>query len=117
MTSVLIVDDDPEIRESLEMVIGLAGYPVTTARHGGEALDHLRDAHEPFVVLLDLMMPVVNGWEVLETVMTERLLPLSRIVVITAARDLRLPDGVRLMPKPITIDGIVGAVREAAQAH
>jgi len=38
-------------------------------------------------------------------------------VVITAARDLRLPDGVRLMPKPITIDGIVGAVREAAQAH
>jgi CheY-like chemotaxis protein len=116
MTNVLIVDDDQDVRESLEMVIGLAGFPVTTARHGREALVHLRDVHEPLVVVLDLMMPVMDGWEVLEHVIAEKLLPLSRIIVITAARDPRLPDGVRLMPKPVTVDGIVGAIRDASYA-
>jgi len=116
MTNVLIVDDDPDVRDSLEMVIALAGFPVQTARHGREAVELLRDSHEPTVVLLDLMMPVMDGYEVLEVVRSERLLPMSRIVVITAARDPRLPDGVRLMPKPVTIDGIVGAVQDASHA-
>lgn len=110
--TVLIVDDDPDVREALELVVGLAGFPVVTARNGLEAVEFLRRKHEgPCTVLLDLMMPMMDGWEVLEIVESERLLPLTRILVLTAFHEPRLPKGVRLLPKPMTVDVIVDAIR------
>jgi two-component system, chemotaxis family, chemotaxis protein CheY len=114
--TVVIVDDDLDVREALEMVVGLAGFPVVACPHGGVALAHLRGASDPCIVILDLMMPVIDGWEVLEVVQAENLLPLSRILVLTASRDPALPDGVRLLPKPMTVDAIIAAIRAAAAA-
>jgi CheY-like chemotaxis protein len=60
---VLIVDDDPDLSEVLRRVLHRCGYAVQVARNGREALEALRQGQGPEVVLLDLMMPDVNGWE------------------------------------------------------
>jgi CheY-like chemotaxis protein len=61
---VLVVDDDPDIRESLETVLGIHGHPVATAADGSEAIELLRrEPAPPCLILLDLMMPGMNGFE------------------------------------------------------
>ena len=61
---VLVVDDDPEIRASLSELLGEEGYQVVAAANGREALDWLRAAPAtPCMILLDLMMPEMTGWE------------------------------------------------------
>lgn len=61
--AVLIVDDDPDIREALRQIIEKCGHSVATAGNGAEALDTLRAGVRPSVILLDLMMPVKDGFE------------------------------------------------------
>jgi CheY-like chemotaxis protein len=83
---VFVVDDDDDIRESLEVLLRLHGYHVATAADGAEALQRLRAlSPRPCLILLDLMMPGMNGFE-LRTAMDEST-ELSRIpvVVITGA--------------------------------
>src|SRR5690349_14013880 len=58
MADVLIVEDDPDIREDLAELLRARGYAVSTASNGREALDALSDGEHPRVILLDLMMPV-----------------------------------------------------------
>jgi CheY-like chemotaxis protein len=65
---VLVVDDDASIRETLHELLADAGYVVNEARDGLQALDHLRKAPEPVIVLLDLMMPRMDGAAVLGAV-------------------------------------------------
>ncbi len=65
MRSVLVVEDDHDVRSTLNDFLSDEGYEVDTAANGKEALEHL-DKHKPGLVLLDLMMPVMNGWEFLE---------------------------------------------------
>jgi CheY-like chemotaxis protein len=61
--TVLVVEDDPELLLSLSEVIESEGYGVSCARHGLEALGRLRGGVHPSVILLDLMMPIMNGWQ------------------------------------------------------
>ncbi|HEV2722091.1 MAG TPA: response regulator, partial [Thermoanaerobaculia bacterium] len=63
--SVLVVDDDPSIRKMIIAALRREGYDFTEAPNGKEALDIMR-AQQPSVVVLDLMMPIVSGWEVLQ---------------------------------------------------
>lgn len=65
MTTVLVVDDDPDIQLLLRLELQAEGYVVVTADNGLEALDRI-PAIEPAVVLLDVMMPELDGWGVLE---------------------------------------------------
>lgn len=58
---ILVVDDDPDILDALAEILEAEGYPVARARNGQEALDRL--APTPRLILLDLMMPVMDGWE------------------------------------------------------
>jgi len=60
---VLVVDDDAAVREFVPTVLSAAGYRVLTAAHGGEALERIA-RQRPDVVLLDLAMPVMDGWQV-----------------------------------------------------
>ncbi len=59
---ILIVDDDPDILDSLALVLESAGYLTDTAMNGAEALKRLGAAPTPGLILLDLMMPVMDGW-------------------------------------------------------
>ncbi|HEV8321474.1 MAG TPA: response regulator [Myxococcota bacterium] len=60
---VFVVEDDADAREMLSQVLALEGYFVVAAANGREALEHLRRGAQPCVILIDLMMPVMNGWE------------------------------------------------------
>ncbi len=111
---VLIVDDDGGIRDSLQDVLGDAGFEVATAENGQRAIEWLRAERRSCVMLLDLMMPVMDGFQVLDVVLGEALLDPGRIVVITADRDPVLPMGVDLLRKPMTVEDVVDAIRRRA---
>ena len=59
---VLVVDDDPDIREQVAEILADEGYDVITAANGREALERLRDGGRPALILMDLLMPVMDGW-------------------------------------------------------
>ena len=78
--SVLIVEDDRNIQELLQMYLEKEGYAVTVASDGGQGLSKYR-AIKPDLVLLDVMMPVMDGWEVCRTIRAESSTP---IIMLTA---------------------------------
>ena len=78
--SVLIVEDDPNIRELLQLYLEKDGYAVTLAADGGQGLAKFR-AIKPNLVLLDVMMPVMDGWEVCKAIRAEGNTP---VIMLTA---------------------------------
>ena len=83
---VLVVDDDDDIRESLEVLLRLHGYHVATAADGAEALARLKgESTRPCVILLDLMMPGMNGFELRSELTAHQDLAEIPVVVITGA--------------------------------
>jgi len=78
--SVLVVEDDPNIRELLQLYLEKEGYAVTLAADGGQGLEKFR-AIQPNLVLLDVMMPVMDGWEVCKAIRAESETP---IIMLTA---------------------------------
>ncbi len=97
--SVLVVDDDQDIRDSLTQVLTDEGFEVTSASNGAEALEAI-DRQLPDVMLLDLMMPVVTGWEVLERIRASRSARRLPIVVLSA---LEAEGCVDYIQKPIRL--------------
>jgi CheY-like chemotaxis protein len=83
---VLVVDDDGDIRDTLAELLESEGYEVAVAAHGEEALAYLRSAPAPRLILLDLMMPVMNGFEFRAEQLRDARLAAIPVVVITAGR-------------------------------
>jgi CheY-like chemotaxis protein len=82
---ILIVDDEPDIRFLISEVLSDEGYTVAQATNGHEALAYLRAATPlPDVIILDLMMPVMNGWDFLQVRQQDPLLAPIPIVVVSA---------------------------------
>lgn len=83
---VLIIDDDSGIRETLRDLLELEGFRVTTAINGLEGLQRLQQL-VPCLILLDLMMPIMNGWEFLQRLKTDHneILAAGRVAVLSAA--------------------------------
>jgi CheY-like chemotaxis protein len=61
--SILVVEDDADIRDALAQILEFEGYQVICAANGQEALEYLKDSEKPGLILLDLMMPVMDGWQ------------------------------------------------------
>jgi CheY-like chemotaxis protein len=112
---VLVVDDDHGIREVLSEVLGDAGYQTVTASDGARALEYLRQASAlPRVVLLDLMMPVMTGWEFrLAQQQDPRLAPIP-VVALSArgsiAHDQYVVTVDAFMQKPVDLDQLLDLV-------
>ncbi|MFO0758944.1 MAG: response regulator [Byssovorax sp.] len=85
--SVLVVDDDYDLRQILRDILEDHGYDVETAENGAAALKILRASPSPPVVLLDLMMPVMDGWQLLEELRRDTVLAEVPVVVVTASRN------------------------------
>ena len=85
--SVLVVEDDPELLRSLSEVLQSEGYPVACARHGLEALGRLRGGVRPSLILLDLMMPIMNGWQFRYEQRQDSDLAKIPVVVVSAKSD------------------------------
>ena len=83
--TVLVVDDEREIRETLGEVLEDAGYAVVIAAHGAEALRLLARIPPPSAILLDLFMPEMNGWRFAEQLKGQSSLAHVPVIVVTAA--------------------------------
>jgi CheY-like chemotaxis protein len=110
----LVVDDDPGIRESLADLLNDEGYTVMTAINGKDALTRLRASDNlPCVILLDLMMPVMSGSEFYDEMRNDPALADIPVVVISADGNARLKVqkmGGELIPKPVRIETVIHAV-------
>jgi CheY-like chemotaxis protein len=112
---VLVVDDDPDIRETLEMVLANSGHEVVSAGDGVEALEQLKQQRRlPCVILLDLMMPGMNGFELHEALTAEPTLATIPIVVITGAgadiEQLATPFTSEILRKPFDLTTVLKVV-------
>jgi CheY-like chemotaxis protein len=114
--SVLIVDDESDLRESLRDFLEDAGYAVSTAQNGAEALHLLEKDELPCLMILDLIMPIVTGNQVYEKMQSDPRLAKVPIVVSTSDPS-RAPVGALIMKKPINLDRLLGAVQRHCVGH
>lgn len=113
----LIVEDDRDVREMLEMFLSYSGYSISSATNGAEALDRMRE-RQPCVVLLDLMMPVMSGWQFRERQMADEQLAKVPVVCVTAAADpnaVMSQLGVQCMRKPVDLDALIKVVHRTCK--
>jgi CheY-like chemotaxis protein len=112
---VLIVEDDELTREMLTAILQGEGYLTETAAHGREALAHMETAPLPDLIVLDLLMPVMNGWEFCAAQAHDPRLASIPVVIVTAT-DSELTDTVpplhaaAHLRKPITVEELLDAV-------
>ena len=112
---VLIVDDDPPIRNLLRQIFKRIGFEAREARDGVEAISQVEEAI-PRLIMLDLMMPRMNGWQVLSTLRDKGLLQKVPVVVLTAVGAQRTEAlkeyGVRaILSKPFEIHDLITTVK------
>jgi CheY-like chemotaxis protein len=109
---ILVVDDDADIRESLSDLLSDEGYRVRAAGNGKEALELLRQTAAPCMILLDLMMPVMNGWQFVAEKSGDPALSGIPVWIITAAGDAHPPPpGVSgVLRKPFRLSDLLDVV-------
>jgi CheY-like chemotaxis protein len=108
---VLVVEDEKESRDTLRELLELEGYLVETAVNGQEALDALNAAGAKIcIVLLDLFMPVMDGWQVIDQLKADGRLSSTQIVIITSA-PYRAPAGLPVFQKPLDLDKVMSTVQ------
>jgi CheY-like chemotaxis protein len=112
--TLLIVDDDDFGRETLGRILEAAGYSVLRAASGGEALRRLRHGPRPDLIVLDLLMPSVDGWQVVRQQQRDpRLAPIP--VVVVSAVDDALPRAgpgvVGRFTKPVNVHDLLDTIR------
>jgi CheY-like chemotaxis protein len=111
---VLVVDDDQDIRDALCELLEDEGYHVVSAANGREALAYLGSREPPCVILLDLMMPIMDGWEFRRRQQGDPKWANIPVVVITAAGQYGSAsiDADRVLPKPLQLDHVLEALQQ-----
>jgi CheY-like chemotaxis protein len=111
---VCVVDDDPDMREALRLVLELGGYSVEEAADGGEALELLRRNSRCCLILLDLMMPGMNGWQFRQAQLETPELAAIPVAVLSAMRDVCTHaaevGAVACLSKPLDMDRLMAEV-------
>ena len=121
MATVLVVDDEEDIRELVRINLELDGHDVTVASSGDEALEQLRGS-VPELILLDVMMPGMDGWEVLTKIKAERAdMSAVPVLMLTARSDdmdrIRggIEGAIRYITKPFSLSDLRSEVRDALE--
>jgi CheY-like chemotaxis protein len=119
--NVLVIDDDADIRDVLAEVLEENGYTVSTASNGREALERLRaGASPPSFILLDVMMPIMDGWQFRAEQVRDPTLASIPVVVITAVGDARLVaeqmKAAGALRKPVRLKDLLASVAQFAAA-
>ena len=113
---ILIVDDDEDIREALAMVLERRGYDAVGAANGRLGLDRLAEGVRPSVILLDLMMPTMNGWDFIQHISRDETLARIPVVVLTGyarmAGDVPIPGTAAILRKPIEVPTLLGLLAD-----
>lgn len=117
---ILVVDDDPDIRDTLSDVLADAGFIVSTAANGREALRALRQGLSPALILLDVMMPVMDGWQFRDEQLRAPELAGIPVVLLSAHSNVRdmvertRPAGV--LKKPLRLKELLAMLKSALAA-
>ena len=115
---VLLVEDNEDIREMMSLALQLAGARVVCASNGLEALSILKDRRPPDIILLDLMMPVMNGWEFVESLAKDAGWSRIPVVVVTAfAERAKGIQAQEVLKKPIGLDALLGVAKRYCEPH
>lgn len=110
--SILVVEDDEAISGALKFALELEGYKVFIASNGQEAVVMFETIPKPCLILLDLMMPVMNGWEFAEHLEKDELLANIPIVVVTAFADkAKIVRAKKIIKKPVDWDELYEVVK------
>ena len=118
---VLVVDDDPAIRRLIIATLKRDHYEFSEAPNGRDALEVMR-RQPPDVVVLDLMMPIVSGWDVLQERLRDPELMKIPVIIISANREPQLAEAIdkgicAFLPKPFDINALTALVRSCVQQH
>jgi two-component system, chemotaxis family, chemotaxis protein CheY len=115
-TVILVVDDDPDILEALSEILEAEGFEIRRARNGKEALDRL-EPDPPQLILLDLMMPVMDGWEFAQRMRQRPSVSSIPLIVLSADRNVgsKAVDigAVGHLAKPFELNDLLDMVRRA----
>ena len=118
---ILVIEDDPAIRHVLREALYDEGYHVSEATNGQEGLDELAASHPhaPSAIVLDLMMPVMDGWHFRAEQRLRRLAPHTPLIILSASRRAS-PDAATLgaslvIPKPFDLDELLAAIATATR--
>jgi CheY-like chemotaxis protein len=110
----LLVEDDSDVRESLALLLQACGYRTEVAENGQEALEKLRDGSPPCMVVTDLRMPVMDGWELRDEMKKDEGLADLPVVVVSANAtteiDAERLDAVACLQKPLNIKQLLGVL-------
>jgi len=111
---VLIVEDDADLREMMAQLLSLEGFQAAAVANGREALEYLNGSHKPQVILLDLMMPVMDGWEFRRKQQANPALASVPVIVLSALDQARAGnlDATAFLKKPLDFDHLLALVRE-----
>jgi CheY-like chemotaxis protein len=113
MPSVMIVEDDRDTREMLARFLELEGFEVREAANGQLALEALHEDAATCVILLDLMMPVMNGWQFRKAQVSDPSLSKIPVVVVTAAgsrEQIPAIDADGWLSKPVDFDRLLATI-------
>ena len=111
---ILIVEDDADLREMMAQLLLLEGFTAQAVSNGREALDYLRRSDAPQVILLDLMMPVMDGWEFRREVQRNPKVANVPVIVLSALDQNRAGyiGEVAFLKKPLDFDRLLDLVRQ-----
>jgi CheY-like chemotaxis protein len=108
--NILVVEDDEDAREAMVALLQMKGYHAVPAGNGREALDYLDQAPAPDLIILDLWMPVMDGWQFRsEQVRNPRLAHIP-VIVVTALADRADVDANEIIIKPVDVDHLLTTV-------
>jgi CheY-like chemotaxis protein len=118
--TVLVADDDVDLRETLRGVLEEEGYAVDTAGNGREAMGRLLGRRPPRVLVLDLMMPVMDGWQILDELAKNDALSRMPVVIISAGSprldQVRAPRVYEFMRKPLDFNRLLTTIDRSMRA-
>lgn len=110
--TVLVVEDEQELRDMMRDALELNGYAVVTAEHGRDALAKLPAIDHLCLVILDLLMPIMDGWEFVALLRAHSALSSVPVVVHTSAPEQAPPGATRVIRKPLKFERLLSVVRE-----
>jgi CheY-like chemotaxis protein len=112
--SLLVVEDSGLLRGGMKMLLEWEGFRVACAANGAQALKHLRGAARPDLILLDLSMPVLTGWQFLEEQRCDPALDAIPVLVVTGCDGEAPPGAAGLLRKPFEPEQLLEAIRRCA---
>lgn len=122
MAKVLIIEDEPSILKFLSQNLALRGFDVVAATDGQEGLEQARASYHD-LIMLDLMLPRISGWDILKHLAREGILNESPLIVVTAAsreedeRRARLLGATDYLVKPFSVQEMLQRIRTVLPTH